>query len=167
MLRFAFQLLALAISVLCGSFAHCQQMTATIEDPDFISSDGPQELSNYLANLSGIAAMNGGTPTGIGLLLSDDPAVTIYIPVVFPGGSVVIIPIWIVTPVVTDKFPDAWPVEPNKKKIGYRWQDPTNPKGNGVRIDKGDLNSPFPSQQVDHVIVRSDGKTLGRDGKPI
>jgi filamentous hemagglutinin len=87
--------------------------------------------------------------------------------VVLPGGGVVIIPIWIVTPVVTDKFPDTWPVEPNKKKIGYRWQDPANPKGNGVRIDKGDPNSPFPSQQVDHVIVRSNGKVLGRDGKPI
>jgi len=148
MLRFAFQLLALAISVLCGSFAHCQQMTATIEDPDFISSDGPQELSNYLANLSGIAAMNGGTPTGIGLLLSDDPAVTIYIPVVFPGGSVVIIPIWIVTPVVTDKFPDAWPVEPNKKKIGYRWQDQPTRKATVSGLTRAISTVNFPPNRL-------------------
>jgi hypothetical protein len=120
MLRFTFQLLALTISVLSGSFANCQNVTATIEDPDFVSSDSPQELSNYLANLSGIAAMNSGASTGFSLLSADDPAVTIYVPVVLPGGGVVIIPIWIVTPVVTDKFPDTWPVEPNKKKIGYR-----------------------------------------------
>lgn len=27
----------------------------------------------------------------------------------------------------------------NKKGVGFWWQDPNN-KGNGVRIDKGDLN---------------------------
>ncbi|WP_192816485.1 hypothetical protein [Cupriavidus basilensis] len=55
---------------------------------------------------------------------------------------------------------------PNKKGVGFRWQDPKN-QGNGVRIDKGDPNVSQPTQQVDHVIVRSNGKVIGRDGKPI
>ena len=66
-----------------------------------------------------------------------------------------------------EKLPDEWGKgNPNKKKPGQRWQDPDNP-GNGVRIDEGDPSSPFPSQRVDHVIVRVDGKVIGRDGEPI
>jgi hypothetical protein len=54
----------------------------------------------------------------------------------------------------------------NKKGAGTRWIDPTNP-GNGIRIDEGISGSSWPSQQVDHVVVRSNGRILGPDGKPI
>ena len=53
-----------------------------------------------------------------------------------------------------------------KKKPGWRWRDPTN-KGNGVRIDKGDADSSFPSQQVDHVLIRKAGQVIGKNGQPI
>lgn len=55
---------------------------------------------------------------------------------------------------------------PNMKGVGMRWTDPAN-KGNGIRIDQGITDSPWPSQQVDHVVVRSGGQVLGPDGKPI
>ncbi|MEU6831520.1 hypothetical protein ABZ894_22970 [Nocardia beijingensis] len=67
-----------------------------------------------------------------------------------------------------DKVPKEWGEgQPNRKKEGQRWLDPDNPNGNGIRIDKGDPNSPNPSQRVDHVVVRSEGKVLGPDGQPI
>jgi len=63
--------------------------------------------------------------------------------------------------------PDDWgPGIANKKGVGTRWTDPRNP-GNGVRIDQGVPDSPWPYQQVDHVVVRSGGRILGRDCKPI
>lgn len=65
------------------------------------------------------------------------------------------------------KLPGSWgPGVPNKKGVGTRWFDPSNP-GNGVRIDRGLPGSPQLSQQVDHVVVRSGGKVIGPDGKPI
>lgn len=68
---------------------------------------------------------------------------------------------------IKNKIPLEWGKErPNKKKIGFRWQDPKD-KGNGVRIDQGDPNNNSPSQQKDHVQVVSRGKVIGRDGKPI
>ena len=66
-----------------------------------------------------------------------------------------------------EKIPGKWgPGRSNNKGEGSRWQDPQNP-GNGVRIDRGNPNNSQPSQQVDHVVVRSDGRIIGRDGKPI
>jgi RHS repeat-associated protein len=78
---------------------------------------------------------------------------------------------WSVPDAASQKVPDSWgegdPTQKDKKgKPGWRWEDPNDP-GNGVRIDKGDPNSPQPSQRVDHVVVRSRGKVLGRDGQPI
>jgi hypothetical protein len=65
------------------------------------------------------------------------------------------------------RVPKDWgPGLANKKGIGIRWTDPTNP-GNGIRIDEGIPGSSWPSQQVDHVVVRSGGQILGPDGKPI
>ena len=72
-------------------------------------------------------------------------------------------------------IPGARPVMPeewgggsfNKKGVGIRWMDPQKPSACGVRIDQGDPGSPHPSQRVDHVIVRSSGKVIGRDGRPI
>jgi hypothetical protein len=66
------------------------------------------------------------------------------------------------------KVPAEWGEgQPNSKGEGWRWANPANKKGDGVRVDKGDPNSDFPSQQQDHVIVRSGGKVLGADGTPI
>ena len=66
-----------------------------------------------------------------------------------------------------NKVPASWgPGVPNKKKLGTRWFDPAD-KGNGIRVDAGDLTSRFPSQQVDHVVVNSGGRILGPDGLPI
>lgn len=66
------------------------------------------------------------------------------------------------------KLPSSWgPGIPNSKKVGTKWFDPAAPKTNGVRIDQGAPGSSFPSQQVDHVIVRSGGNVLGPDGLPI
>jgi RHS repeat-associated protein len=65
------------------------------------------------------------------------------------------------------KLPSSWgPGTPNAKGVGTRWVDPAN-SGNGIRIDQGISRSSFPSQQVDHVVVRSGGRILGPDGKPI
>ncbi|MET7339552.1 RHS repeat-associated core domain-containing protein [Nonomuraea sp. NPDC005650] len=66
----------------------------------------------------------------------------------------------------TKKIPESWMGKANKKGIGTRWEDPKNP-GNGVRIDKGNPKNPQPSQRQDHVVVRRNGKVIGRDGKPI
>lgn len=66
------------------------------------------------------------------------------------------------------KVPGEWgPGLANRDLGGTRWFDPAAPKANGIRIDEGVPNSSFPSQQVDHVIVRSGGRILGPDGKPI
>ncbi|ASV88082.1 putative rHS repeat-associated core domain protein (plasmid) [Ochrobactrum quorumnocens] len=74
---------------------------------------------------------------------------------------------WIISVDATGKIPTTWGSgQPNKKGVGTRWQDPNNP-GNGVRIDQGNPNHSLPSQREDHVIVRSGGTVIGRDGKPI
>lgn len=68
---------------------------------------------------------------------------------------------------VQQKLPKDWGSgRANQKKTGTRWEDPDNP-GNGVRVDKGDPNSPNPSQRVDHVVVRQNGRVIGPDGQPI
>ncbi len=67
----------------------------------------------------------------------------------------------------TKKLPSEWGGgKANKKGAGMRWQDPNNP-GNGVRIDRGNPSNSQPTQRVDHVVVRREGKVIGRDGKPI
>ncbi|MDO5068345.1 MAG: hypothetical protein Q4D96_13795, partial [Propionibacteriaceae bacterium] len=66
------------------------------------------------------------------------------------------------------KLPDSWgPGIPNNKGIGTRWFDPAALKSNGIRADQGRPDSHYQTQQVDHVIVRSGGKVIGPDGKPI
>lgn len=66
-----------------------------------------------------------------------------------------------------DKIPSEWGSgSPTNKGVGTRWQDPANP-GNGVRIDQGNPGNSQVTQQVDHVIVRSGGRVIGRSGAPI
>ncbi|WP_437974390.1 SpvB/TcaC N-terminal domain-containing protein [Sorangium sp. So ce295] len=65
------------------------------------------------------------------------------------------------------KIPGSWgAANPTKKGVGVRWQDPKN-QGNGVRIDRGNPNNSQSLQQVDHVVVNSNGRIIGPDGKPI
>ncbi|MBE2192560.1 MAG: hypothetical protein IAE83_00110 [Anaerolinea sp.] len=64
------------------------------------------------------------------------------------------------------KVPEAWEEAPTRKGTGWRWRDPSNISGNSIRIDKGDPSNPQPSQQVDHVVIRSNGKGIGRGGVP-
>lgn len=67
-----------------------------------------------------------------------------------------------------DRLPSSWgPGNPNAKGAGTRWSDPSAPQTNGLRLDQGIPGSGWPSQQVDHVVVRSGGRILGPDGKPI
>jgi len=67
----------------------------------------------------------------------------------------------------TAKVPEGWgPGAANKNGVGTRWTDPGD-AGNGIRIDQGNPANSQVSQQVDHVVVRSGGKVLGRDGQPI
>ena len=73
---------------------------------------------------------------------------------------------WAVPEDVTDRLPDDWEAKPNRSGTGTRWQDPDNP-GNGVRIDQGNPDNTQPSQQEDHVVVRHNGRVIGRDGNPI
>ncbi|MGH3387649.1 MAG: WXG100 family type VII secretion target [Actinomadura sp.] len=72
-----------------------------------------------------------------------------------------------------DKVPKEWGGgTPTKKAVkdpskqGWRWKDPKN-ENTGIRIDKGDPNSPNPSQRVDHVVINNNGKVIGRDGRPV
>ncbi|MET9018246.1 RHS repeat-associated core domain-containing protein [Streptomyces olivaceoviridis] len=80
------------------------------------------------------------------------------------GDSVSSAPDWIPES-ATSKVPGAFGAgKPTKKGVGWRWNDG---KGNGVRIDEGNLNNSQVYQQVDHVVINSGGKILGRDGRPI
>ena len=66
-----------------------------------------------------------------------------------------------------DKIPQEWGNgKPNRKGDGWRWEDPQNP-GNGIRIDKGNPYHSLPSQQVNHVVIRQNGRVIGCDGRPI
>jgi hypothetical protein len=66
------------------------------------------------------------------------------------------------------KIPSRWgPGGPARSGGGWRWSDPANPSGNGVRIDPGDPNSSLPEGRVPHVHVRSGGEVLGPDGEPV
>jgi RHS repeat-associated protein len=65
----------------------------------------------------------------------------------------------------SSKVPDTFgPGKGTKKGIGWRWNDG---KGNGIRIDKGNPDNSQVYQQVDHVVINSGGRIIGRDGNPI
>ena len=73
----------------------------------------------------------------------------------FPYGSGKIPSGWS-GPHMTKKF------KKNDSKQGFVWRAP---KGqDSVRIDRGDPNSQWGSQQVDHVIINSGGRVVGRGG---
>ncbi|MGA5565680.1 RHS repeat domain-containing protein [Streptomyces platensis] len=74
----------------------------------------------------------------------------------FPRGSGKIPSGWS-SPEMTRKF------RKNPAKEGFVWRAP---KGrDSVRIDKGDPNSKWATQQVDHVVINSNGRIVGRGGE--
>jgi hypothetical protein len=88
-------------------------------------------------------------------------AVTIAM-VVVPGGPEIGFP----GRLATSKIPSEWGKGAAAKSGGWKWWDPKN-SGNYVRIDPGDPNSRDSFRQIDHVHVRSGGRVIGRDGKPM
>ncbi|MDQ2845484.1 MAG: hypothetical protein M3Y77_03835, partial [Actinomycetota bacterium] len=75
-------------------------------------------------------------------------------------------------PVVAEKIPKDWPLPIRGKpsnddagKITIRFAKDRH-GSNTVRIDRGNPNSTFPSQRVDHVVVTVNGQTIGPDGIP-
>ena len=74
----------------------------------------------------------------------------------FPHGSGKIPSGWS-GPNMTSKF------RKNANKEGFVWRAP---KGqDSVRIDRGDFNSQWGTQQVDHVVINSKGRIVGRGGE--
>ncbi|MFD9744759.1 polymorphic toxin-type HINT domain-containing protein [[Kitasatospora] papulosa] len=74
----------------------------------------------------------------------------------FPYGSGKIPSGWS-GPSMTSKF------RKNANKEGFVWRAP---KGqDSVRIDRGDPNSQWGTQQVDHVVINSGGRIVGRGGE--
>ncbi|MFF4529689.1 polymorphic toxin-type HINT domain-containing protein [Streptomyces sp. NPDC001407] len=74
----------------------------------------------------------------------------------FPNGSGKIPNGWS-GPNMTSKF------RKNASKEGFVWRAP---KGqDSVRIDRGDPNSQWGTQQVDHVVINSGGRIVGRGGE--
>ena len=83
------------------------------------------------------------------------------------GGSSSSATEWDGKRLAADKVPADWgDGRPNGKGVGWRWQNP-NYKGDGVRVDRGNPDSSYPSQREDHVIVNSRGNVIGLDGQPI
>ncbi|MDG9700911.1 RHS repeat-associated core domain-containing protein [Streptomyces sp. DH37] len=75
----------------------------------------------------------------------------------FPRGSGKIPSGWS-APEMTSKF------RKNPNKQGFTWRAPGRSQ-DSVRIDKGDPNSKWDTQRVDHVVVNSGGRIVGRGGE--
>ena len=73
---------------------------------------------------------------------------------------------WTPPKAARDKVPDfLGEGRPNQTGVGVRWHNKYGK--DGVRIDRGDPTSKWPSQKVDHVRITKDGKAIGLDGQPI
>lgn len=84
------------------------------------------------------------------------------------GGCPEIGPGWF--PYGSGKIPSGWSgpnmtkqFKKNDSKQGFVWRAPRGQ--DSVRIDRGDPNSQWGSQQVDHVIINSGGRIVGRGGQ--
>lgn len=66
---------------------------------------------------------------------------------------------------VRDRRP-GWKESPNRNGDGRRFENPAN-KGDRLRVDRGNPDSPWPSQRPDHVIEQKGGKTVDVNGNPI
>ncbi|WP_216638537.1 hypothetical protein [Endozoicomonas arenosclerae] len=142
-------------------------LTWTPEKPPEIGIEGyPDNLDARQVVIYTTPVSETSGPTTLELPASEGELVILWSPEAHRGVPVYYSE-WKIPDEVIHKIPERW-IEPTdiRKGIGKRWFDPEN-KGNGIRIDKGNPNHSLPSQQVDHVIVRSSGKVLGRDGLPI
>ncbi|MCX5409835.1 RHS repeat-associated core domain-containing protein [Streptomyces sp. NBC_00335] len=74
----------------------------------------------------------------------------------FPYGSAKVPNNWS-GPHMTSKY------KKNDNKAGFVWRAPRGQ--DSVRIDRGDLNSQWATQQVDHVVINSGGRIVGRGGE--
>ncbi len=61
----------------------------------------------------------------------------------------------------------GWKETPNRKGSGSRFESPLNPKGDRVRVDKGNPKNPLPSQRPDHVVQQVGGTTRDALGNTI
>jgi hypothetical protein len=151
-------------------------ITKSLQPPDLRRGAIKPVYPVETALAAGAAAITGGVSGLVGAaaraiggaiaskILADKPAATPGAPTPSPTT----LQVWTAPKDVTEKIPPKWGAgRPTKKGIGLRWTDPKNPKGNIVRVDKGDPNSTYLTQRIDHVVVQSDGKIIGRDGKPI
>ncbi|ATW46692.1 type IV secretion protein Rhs [Streptomyces peucetius subsp. caesius ATCC 27952] len=85
-----------------------------------------------------------------------------------PGARPPVGPSWF--PQGAGKIPSGWSgpsmtkkFKKNENKQGFVWRAP---KGqDSVRIDKGDPKSDWGTQQVDHVVINSGGRVVGRGGE--
>ncbi|WP_137935468.1 hypothetical protein [Mesorhizobium comanense] len=64
---------------------------------------------------------------------------------------------------IMPRIPRGWTVKQNGQGFGFTFSDPTR-KQVSIRVDKGDPNSDFPSQQIDHVVVNNGRGVVGVDG---
>jgi hypothetical protein len=80
-----------------------------------------------------------------------------------PAGATIDVP-----QAVVDKFPPEFgPAELTVKDGGVRWAiGPAHKSPGGVRIDPARTTG-FESQRVPHVVVRSNGRVIGRNGEPL
>lgn len=74
---------------------------------------------------------------------------------------------WTLPDDAISKIPGPWKGKEIEKGPGTQWKDPANPTGNHVRIDQGKPNPGQPYQEVDHVVVFSNGKLIGPRGERI
>ncbi|MEU7305345.1 hypothetical protein, partial [Streptomyces sp. NPDC007206] len=116
---------------------------------------GPACVSAVSGAGMSVNEMYSGAPEGVEPVAEADPAGPSW----FPYGSDKIPSDW-AGPAMTKKFrKQGW------DKAGFVWRAP---KGqDSVRIDMGNPLSKWESQRVDHVVINSGGRIIGRDGKPI
>lgn len=68
---------------------------------------------------------------------------------------------------VTKQIPSDWIRKTSKNGQGTKFLDPKNPKGNNVRVQGGNPNSPNPGQQKPYVKQTQNGKSVDANGKPV
>jgi RHS repeat-associated protein len=67
---------------------------------------------------------------------------------------------------VTKQIPNGWNMKTSRNGQGTTFTDPLNPKGNNVRVQGGNPNSPNTAQQSPYVRQTANGKTVDVNGKP-
>ena len=68
---------------------------------------------------------------------------------------------------VTKQVPKNWEIKTSKNDGGTKFIDPQNSKGNSVRVQRGNPNSPNPAQQKDYVKETRNGKVVDKNGNEV